>query len=129
MPLVKISLVKGRSIAEKEAIIEAVHSALRAAFKIPENDRNLRIFEFDPENFDVSEEKTEAFTLIEMDVFPGRSIEAKRKLYQLIVQNLAFIGIQPTDVLITLMEIPLDNWGVRGGLPASEIDLGFKLDV
>jgi phenylpyruvate tautomerase PptA (4-oxalocrotonate tautomerase family) len=55
MPLVKISLVKGRSIAEKEAIIEAVHSALKAAFKIPENDRNLRIFEFDPENFDVSD--------------------------------------------------------------------------
>jgi phenylpyruvate tautomerase PptA (4-oxalocrotonate tautomerase family) len=55
MPLVKISLVKGRSIAEKEAIIEAVHSALKTAFKIPENDRNLRIFEFDPENFDVSD--------------------------------------------------------------------------
>jgi phenylpyruvate tautomerase PptA (4-oxalocrotonate tautomerase family) len=49
MPLVKISLLKGRSIAEKAAIIEAVHSALMAAFKIPAHDRNLRIFEFDKE--------------------------------------------------------------------------------
>lgn len=70
-----------------------------------------------------------AFTLIEMDVFPGRSIEAKRKLYQSIVHNLEFVGIHPMDVLMVLKEIPLDNWGLRGGLPASEIDLGFKLDV
>ena len=28
-----------------------------------------------------------------------------------------------------LQEPPLDNWGLRGGQPASELDLGFKLDV
>ena len=129
MPLVKVSLLKGKSKEEKEALLDAVHAALIEAFKIPENDRNQRIFEFEPENFDIPEGKTSNFTLIEMDVFPGRSLDAKRKLYQTIVQNLKELDIQSNDILIILNEPPLDNWGVRGGIPASEIDLGFKIDV
>ncbi len=129
MPLVKVSLLKGKSKEGKEALLNAIHAALIEAFKIPENDRNQRIFEFEPENFDIPEGKTSNFTLIEMDVFPGRSLDAKRKLYQTIVQNLKELDIQPNDILIILNEPPLDNWGVRGGIPASEIDLGFKIDV
>jgi phenylpyruvate tautomerase PptA (4-oxalocrotonate tautomerase family) len=128
MPLVKVSLLKGRSIEDKKALLDAIHAALLDAFKIPENDRNQRIFEFEPENFDIPEEKTSNYTIIEIDVFPGRSLDAKRKLYQKIVQNLNE-QIQPNDILVVLKEPPLDNWGVRGGMPASEIDLGFKLDV
>ena len=128
MPLVKVSLLKGRSIEEKKALLDAIHAALLDAFKIPENDRTQRIFEFEPENFDIPEEKTSNYTIIEIDVFPGRSLDAKRKLYQKIVQNLDG-QIQPNDILVILKEPPLDNWGVRGGMPASEIDLGFKLDV
>ncbi len=129
MPLVKVSLLKGKSKEEKKTLLDAIHAALMEAFKIPENDRNQRIFEFEPENFDIPEGKTSNYTLIEIDVFPGRSLDAKRKLYQTIVQNLKELDIQPSDLLIVLKEPPLDNWGVRGGAPASEIDLGFKLDV
>ncbi len=129
MPLVKVSLLKGKSKEEKEALLNAIHAALIEAFKIPENDRSQRIFEFEPENFEIPEGKTSNYTLIEMDVFPGRSIEAKRKLYQTIVQNLQKLDIQTSDVLIVLNEPQFDNWGVRGGVPASEIDLGFKVDV
>ena len=128
MPLVKVSLLKGKSIEEKKALLDAIHAALLDAFKIPENDRSQRIFEFEPENFDIPDEKTSNYTIIEIDVFPGRSLDAKRKLYQKIVQNLNE-QIQPNDILVVLKEPPLDNWGVRGGMPASEIDLGFKLDV
>ena len=128
MPLVKVSLLKGRSSEEKKALLDAIHAALLDAFKIPENDRTQRIFEFEPENFDIPEEKTSNYTIIEIDVFPGRSLDAKRQLYQKIVQNLSE-QIQPNDILVILKEPSLDNWGVRGGMPASEIDLGFKLDV
>jgi phenylpyruvate tautomerase PptA (4-oxalocrotonate tautomerase family) len=129
MPLVKVSLLKGKSKEEKEALLNAIHAALIAAFKIPENDRNQRIFEFEPENFYIPAGKTSNYTLIEIDVFPGRSQDAKRKLYRTLVHNLKECNIQPDDLLIVLNEPPLHNWGVRGGLPASEIDLGFQLDV
>ena len=129
MPLVKVSLLKGKPKEDKKALLDAIHSALIEAFKIPENDRNQRIFEFESENFDIPEGKTSNYTLIEIVAFPGRSLNAKRKLYQTIVQNLKELDIQPNDLLIVLKEPPLDNWGVRGGTPASEIDLGFKIDV
>ena len=28
-----------------------------------------------------------------------------------------------------LRESVAENWGIRGGLPASEVDLGFKVDL
>jgi phenylpyruvate tautomerase PptA (4-oxalocrotonate tautomerase family) len=62
-------------------------------------------------------------------MFSGRSIEAKRKLYQAIVGNLAQLEIPPSDVLINLREHPAENWGIQGGKPASEVDIGFKVDV
>jgi hypothetical protein len=28
-----------------------------------------------------------------------------------------------------LHEVPLENWGIRGGTPASDVDLGFEVGV
>jgi phenylpyruvate tautomerase PptA (4-oxalocrotonate tautomerase family) len=72
--------------------------------------------------------KTENYTFIEFQVFPGRSIEAKRALYRGIVSRFGELGIQPSDIIIVLHEPPLENWGIRG-LPASEVDLGYELKV
>ena len=129
MPLVKITIRKGRSREEKRVLLDAVHAALIDAFEIPQGDRNQRVLEVEPDNFEFPEGKTEDYTIIEMTVFPGRSVEAKRKLYQNIVGNLQKLNIQPNDVLIVLKEPPLENWGIRGGYPANEVNLGFKLDV
>jgi len=129
MPLVKITIRKGRSREEKRVLLDAVHTALVDAFEIPEGDRNQRLLEVEPDNFEFPEGKTKDYTIIEMTVFPGRSVEAKRKLYQNIVENLQKLNIQPNDVLIVLKEPPLENWGIRGGYPANEVNLGFKLGV
>ena len=56
-------------------------------------------------------------------------MDAKRKLYQSIVKQFWEVGISPSDVFIVLSEPTLDNWGIRGGIPASEVDLGFQLKV
>ena len=62
-------------------------------------------------------------------MFAGRSLQAKKTLYKSIVANLSNLGIAGADVFIVLHEIPLENWGIRGGTPASELDLGFDLNV
>ena len=72
---------------------------------------------------------TENYTLVEISMFPGRSLAAKRKLYKKIVENLSTLGIPAKDIRIVLHEVPMDNWGIRGGVPASEVDIGFKVDV
>ena len=116
-------------ITDPAAVIDAVQSALREALKIPEWDRTLRLIEHPPSHFAVPPGRGEKFTLIEVTMFSGRSMGAKRTLYQAIVRNLAALDVPPSDIKITLIETPPENWGVRGGLPASEIDLGFKVDV
>jgi phenylpyruvate tautomerase PptA (4-oxalocrotonate tautomerase family) len=125
------TLIATRSgwITDQAAVIDAVQSALREALKIPEWDRTLRLIEHLPSHFAVPPGRGEKFTLVEVSMFSGRSMGAKRALYQAIVRNLAALGVPALDIKITLIEIPPENWGVRGGMPASEIDLGFKIDV
>lgn len=71
-------------------------------------------------------------TRIEIVLFSGRSLEAKKALYSAIVANLSALGLRAEEIKIVLIEVPPDNWGLHGlhgGLPASEIDLGFRIDV
>lgn len=129
MPLTRIETRRAWPPEQVAALMEAVYLAQREALKLPEGDKNIRYLEHRPEHFSVPPGKTENFTLVEVQMFPGRSLAAKRALYQGIVQRLGALGIAPTDILIVLQEPPLDNWGLRGGQPASELDLGFNLDV
>ncbi len=129
MPLAKIEVRKSWPPEHVQAIIEAIYLAQREALKVPEHDRQIRFIEHTPEHFHVPPGRTANYTLIEITIFAGRSIEAKRSLYQAIVKNLGAIGIAPADIFIVLHEVPLENWGIRGGVPASEVDLGFKIDV
>ena len=68
-------------------------------------------------------------TYIECTQFPGRSLEAKKRLYRLLVDRLEALGTPRRDVVIVLHEPPIENWGVHGGRPASEVDLGYSLNV
>lgn len=130
MPLVKIEIRKGYSPEYKKAILDGVHQALVDALGIPDSDRFQRIYELDKEDFECPPDRTRAVTMIQITMFPGRSFDAKKKLYQNIVHNLGENpGIDGNDILIILLEPPMENWGIRGGKPASEVDLGFKIDV
>jgi phenylpyruvate tautomerase PptA (4-oxalocrotonate tautomerase family) len=71
----------------------------------------------------------EFFTLISIDCFAGRSLDAKRKLYSEIVTNLHPYGIPADHVTILVRDHPTQNWGIRGGRPASELSLGFDINV
>ncbi len=129
MPLARIEVRKTWPAGQVQAIMEAVYHAQREALKVPESDRQIRYIEHKPEHFHVPPGKTENYTLVEIALFAGRTLNAKRALYQAIVRNLGELGIAAGDIFIVLHEVPLENWGVRGGAPASEVDLGFKVDV
>jgi phenylpyruvate tautomerase PptA (4-oxalocrotonate tautomerase family) len=129
MPLVRIEILEGRSVDERRQLLQAVHDALVEAFEIPDDDRTQRIVEYDPINFEIPPGKSDRYTLIEITAFPGRSRTAKAALYEAIVQRLGDLGVDATDVSIVVHEPSLENWGIRGGRPADEVDLGYRLDV
>ena len=130
MPIVRITIRKGKSSDYKKSLLDGVHTALVQSFKIPEHDRFQMLSEPDHEHFEVPPAKTDNVVIIEITAFKGRSNEAKKQLYQAIAANLARNpGIQGDDIIIILHEPPLENWGIKGGKPASEVNLGFKVDV
>jgi phenylpyruvate tautomerase PptA (4-oxalocrotonate tautomerase family) len=129
MPLAKIELIKGWSRAEKNSIIEAVDSAMVEALKIPKHNRVIRLFEHDRDDFQTRPEVSDKCALVEITLFPGRSLDAKKKLYQLIVGKLEAVGVPRLESRVILYEPPMENWGIRGGFPASEVDLGFEVAV
>jgi phenylpyruvate tautomerase PptA (4-oxalocrotonate tautomerase family) len=129
MPHVRIEILEGRSVDERRQLLQAVHDALVEAFEIPDDDRTQRIVEYDPINFEIPPGKSDRYTLIEITAFPGRSRTAKAALYEAIVQRLGDLGVDATDVSIVVHEPSLENWGIRGGRPADEVDLGYRLDV
>jgi phenylpyruvate tautomerase PptA (4-oxalocrotonate tautomerase family) len=131
MPTVLIEVRKSYTPEEEMGLIEAVHAALRDAFKIKPGDRDVRLIVHEPHRFACPPacEKPEAFTLVGIDAFAGRSVDAKRNLYRAIVANLEPFGIPKDHVKIVLREQPRENWGIRGGQAACDVDLGFKVDV
>lgn len=129
MPLVSIDIRKGRTPAEKEQLIEALHAAFIEGLKILEHDRKYRLREYAPEDFCIPPGKSHRYVVVEATIFPGRSLEAKRRLYRAIVRNFGGLGIAPDDIFIVLHEPPMENFGISGGLPASDVKLEFEVRV
>jgi len=74
-------------------------------------------------------DRSDAYTIIEISIFEGRSVEAKKSLINLLFANIEkACGIQAQDVEITIFETPMANWGIRG-LPAEELTLNYKVRV
>jgi phenylpyruvate tautomerase PptA (4-oxalocrotonate tautomerase family) len=131
MPSSLVEVRRNYTPDEEVAIIDAVHASLVAAFKIPNSDRHVRLVSHAPHRMvsglDAGQE--DGYTRVTIDCFSGRSLDAKRALYREIVQRLEVIGIPRDGVSILLRESPLENWGIEGGQAASDLDLGFDVNV
>ena len=131
MPSTVVEVRRAYSPEQEVAIVEAVHAALVEGFQIPAEDRCVRLVTHEPHRFICSPARTQPdrYTVVTVTAFAGRSLDAKRRLYRAIVERLDVLGIAPDHVKIILVEVPRENWGLRGGKPASEIELGFRVDV
>ena len=92
MPSTRIAAgawVRGR----EASIIEAVQRALSSALELPEWDRDVVLDCYDSGQRIVPAGRSERFTRIEVILFAGRSLHAKRNLYKALVDNLAAVGV------------------------------------
>lgn len=110
-------------------LIEAVQSALVSVLKIPDWDRDVAVDAHDPATRIVPTGRSDHYTRIEVILFSGRSLAAKKALYKAIVANVSALGVPAGEIKTILIEVPAENWGLKGGTPASELDLGYKVDV
>lgn len=131
MPSSLVEVRRRYTEAEEVAIIDAVHDSLVSAFHIPPEDKHIRLVAHEPHRFTHSPglAQPERYTLVTIDCFSGRSVDAKRDLYTEIVSRLADLGIPRDHVTIILRESELENWGVRGGQAACDMELWFDVNV
>jgi len=122
MPLVRVSLRRGKPAACRKAILEGIYRAMRATFEVPEEDRFMVISEHDQTDFAYSPTylgiaRTDDLVLIQLTVSTTRPREKKQALFRQIVENLkADSGLRPEDVFINLVEVLPENWSFGNGI-------------
>jgi phenylpyruvate tautomerase PptA (4-oxalocrotonate tautomerase family) len=122
MPLVRVSLRRGKSAAYRKAILDGIYQAMISTFNVPNEDRFMVINEHDEPDFSYSPTyfniaRTDDLILIQLTVSNTRNVEQKKALFRRIVDNLkASPGVRPEDVFINLVEVDPANWSFGHGI-------------
>ena len=122
MPLVTLTVRRGKDAAFKSAVLNAVHGALVAS-GVPESDRFHRVLELSAEDFrfdasypDLASPRTDDFVLIEVLLSTGRSVKVKRKIAVDLIDGLRQApGLDPDNVMLVFKETLWENWSFGGG--------------
>lgn len=108
---------------------EAVHQAVVEALNYPTEKKFQRFIALTREDFVFPVDRSEHYTIIEISMFTGRSVETKKALIRALFQHIEHAcGIAPQDVEVTIFETPKENWGIRGK-SGDELMLNYKVNV
>jgi hypothetical protein len=72
----------------REALSDAIHSAVVEALEYPEEKRFHRFVGLDPEDFVHPASRSEEYIVIEISMFEGRSDSARRRLIEALFQRI-----------------------------------------
>ena len=111
-------------------LIEALQAALESSIKIPDWDRDIVVDIYREDQRITPPNRSSLYTRVEVALYAGRSMDAKRALYKAIVHNFASVGVPEADIKTILIEFPLEDCAPRGALAASDTnELGYKVAV
>ena len=129
MAQIKIYGLREHLAPLRARISDTIHSRVMDALAYPQDKRAHRFFPLEREDFYAPAGRTHGYTIIEISMFEGRSVEAKKRLIRLLFERLEReCGIGPADVEVTITETPKHNWGFRG-FPGDEHALDYKVEV
>ena len=128
MPDVLAEVRRGWLAGRGSQFLDAIHAGIAEALHTPEDDKVLRLVEHPPEHFAIPGSAGERYTHIEITLFAGRTLAARRA-HKAIVRNLEPFGVPPQDVKIILIEVSAESVGMRGGIAACDLDIGYAIKV
>jgi phenylpyruvate tautomerase PptA (4-oxalocrotonate tautomerase family) len=112
----------------KARLSDVIHSCMVDALSLPVDKRFHRFFSLASSDFVFPADRTARYTIIEISLFEGRSVDRKKQLIRLLFERIhRECSIAPQDIEITLTETPRANWGIRG-LPADELSLSYPIE-
>jgi len=115
MPLVRISLLKGRSPELRRKIGDAIHRAMVETIDVPQHDRFQLLTEHEPGDLVYDSEylgiaRTDQIVMVQITMNLGRTLAKKRALFRRIADHLAALGVRREDLLVSLVEVAKENW-------------------
>lgn len=122
MPLVRISLLRGKGEAFGRKVGEVVYRAMVDTLNVPLKDKFQVVSEhsrdsliYDPDYLGI--DRSDGFVAIQVTLSEGRSVETKQAFYKRVAESLrSELELRPQDVFISLVEVRKENWSFGNGI-------------
>lgn len=122
--------IKERLNPIKSELSNVIHSCMQSALGMPEDKRAHRFVPLEKEDFYYPGGRTEAYTVIEINMMAGRKPETQKLLIKTMFQEIEKkLNIKPIDIEITIKEQEPYQWGFRGITGDEAKDLKYKVNV
>ncbi len=114
----------------KAQLSVVIHGCMQSVLGMPEDKRAHRFIPLDAEDFYYPGGRSPAYTVIEINMMQGRTVETQKALIKELFRRIeADVGIAPVDVEITLKEQSPHCWGFRGMTGDEARDLQYSVKV
>ncbi|MEU4386716.1 tautomerase family protein [Promicromonospora sp. NPDC023805] len=127
--MAQVKVYGNRSVwgEQRAEISDALHEALVCTWQLPVDKRFHRFLLLD--DGDLVAPRSDAYLVVEIVCFTGRSREAKRALIAALYDDVApRLGLGVDDLEIVILESPKEYWGIRG-MSGDELTLSYRVDV
>src|ERR1700754_555663 len=122
MPLVRVSLRKGKSDDYKKAIGDGVYKAMIEVFNVPVEDRFVVVSEHSESEFQFSKTyldiaRSDDLVIIQITANNTRTVEQKKAFFARIADLLSEEpGLRKEEVFVNLVEVAKENWSFGNGV-------------
>jgi len=100
------------------------------ALGIPEDKRAHRFIPMDKDDFYYPGGRSDAYTVIEINMMAGHQVETQKQLIKTIFKEIeSQLSITPIDIEIVIKEQAPHQWGFRGITGDEANDLKYKVNV
>ena len=113
----------------KARMSDVIHQCMMDVLGMPEGKRAHRFVPLNKDDYYYPEDRTDQYTVLEINMMEGREIETKKALINALFKQFEEqLSISPIDLEITIKEQPAHCWGFRG-ITGDEAKLNYKVNV
>jgi phenylpyruvate tautomerase PptA (4-oxalocrotonate tautomerase family) len=121
MPLVRISLRKGKAPRYRRRLGEIIYETMAEVMNVPPRD-NFQIttehdplgLVYDPEYLGIH--RTDDIVMVQITLNEGRTVDVKKHFYKHLADRLhKDLGLRREDLFVGLVEVRKENWSFGNG--------------
>lgn len=114
----------------KGKLSDVIHGCMQSVFGFPEDKRAHRFIPMEKEDFYYPGGRSDAYTVIEINMMSGRKVETQKNLIKSLFKEIeSQLNIPPVDVEVIITEQAPHQWGFRGMTGDEVNDLKYAVNV